>query len=165
MSVYSLKSSVLFQDWARTSKSNAPQSIPAAALIPVLQKWVENTGDRGLCLLGQQWTGTEGIPGWFSGWWAPPAPSDRAPRWAAECSHNSCSPRPASPATQTQQNSAEWAQPVLRTAPQAVSKYRKRALWGEKRGKKLRKFRRGRGKKLDDKFKSAMTCFAPLWPC
>lgn len=36
---------------------------------------------------------------------------------------------------------------------------------GGKVGKKPRKFRRGRGKKLDDKMKSAMTCFAPLRPC
>lgn len=127
---------------ARTGKSNAPQPLPAPALIPVLQKWVENTADRGLCCLGQQWTGTERIPGWLSGWCAPPAPchwcqtgSCPVPRWAAGCSHNSLSPRPAGPATQTQQNPAVWVQSVLRTAPQAVTKYRKWAVWVEKWGK------------------------------
>lgn len=75
-------------------------------------------------------TGPESIPGWMDGGFQagvhPLHPATGA-RQAGQsipssqvgigCSHNSCSPRAASPATQTQQNPQLWAQPVFRTTP------------------------------------------------
>lgn len=54
-----------------------------------------------------------------------------APRWAAGCSHNSCSP---SPATQTQQNPVLWAQPDLRTAVRKHKRAVRRDKWGKNPG-------------------------------